>query len=80
MKLQQRIVWALAGAMIAVAANCVSTAPVAAQDDSNLLCRLGVNVFHQRPSTFDLPALRAVGMWTAGRGPRPRAPMASNTS
>ena len=59
MKLQQRIVWALAGAMIAVAANCVSTAPVAAQDDSNLLCRLGVNVFHQRPATFDLPALRA---------------------
>lgn len=59
MKLQRRIVWALAGVMVAVAVDLSGTTPAGAQEGNGLVCRLGINVFHQRPATFDLPALRA---------------------
>ncbi len=59
MKMRQVIVWAFVGAVITAASIVLDTARVAAQDSGDLYCRLGVNVFHQRPASFDLPALRA---------------------
>ena len=74
MKMRQGIVWAIVGAAIAVASIALDTARAAAQDSGDLYCRLGVNVFHQRPAAFDLPALRAgwyVDGWAWSTATRP---------
>lgn len=56
---QQLIARVVAGLAAACIAALLPTMPAIAQEGADLLCRLGVNVFHQRPATFDLPALRA---------------------
>lgn len=74
MKMRQGIVWAIVGATIAVASIALDTTRAAAQDSGDLYCRLGVNVFHQRPAAFDLPALRAgwyVDGWAWSTAARP---------
>lgn len=65
-----RIIGGLAAALVCI---LLATAPVAAQDDTHI-CRLGVNVFHHRPATFDLRSLRAgwyVDGWAWSTATRP---------
>lgn len=66
-----RMVAGLAAVFVAI---LVSAMPAAAQEDAGMLCRLGVNVFHHRPATFDLPSLRAgwyVDGWAWSTATRP---------
>lgn len=65
-----RIIVKLSAALVSI---LLAAAPAAAQDNE-LICRLGVNVFHHRPATFDLLSLRAgwyVDGWAWSTATRP---------